>query len=47
MTNSVYGVTGASGHLGRLAVQELLARGVPSSDIVAIVRTRGKVADLA
>ena len=47
MTSSVYGVTGASGHLGRLAVQELLARGVPSSDIVAIVRTRGKVTDLA
>jgi len=47
MTNSVYAVTGASGHLGRLAVQELLARGVPSSNIVAIVRTRGKVTDLA
>jgi len=47
MTKSAYAVTGASGHLGRLAVQELLARGVPSSEIVAIVRTRGKVADLA
>ena len=47
MTNSVYAVTGASGHLGHLAVQDLLARGVPSSDIVAIVRTRDKVADLA
>jgi uncharacterized protein YbjT (DUF2867 family) len=47
MTNSVYAVTGASGHLGRLAVQELLARGVPSSNIVAIVRTRDKVTDLA
>jgi len=47
MTSSVYAVTGASGHLGRLAIQELLARGVPSSDIVAIVRTRSKVADLA
>jgi NAD(P)H dehydrogenase (quinone) len=46
MTNSVYAVTGASGHLGRLAIQELLARGVPSSNIVAIVRTRGKVTDL-
>ena len=43
----MYAVTRASGHLGRLAVQELLARGVPPSDIVAIVRTRGKVADLA
>ena len=46
MTNSVYAVTGASGHLGRLAVHELLARGVPSSDIVAIVRTPGRVTDL-
>jgi len=46
MTNAVYAVTGASGHLGRLAVQELMARGVPSSDIVAIVRTPGRVTDL-
>lgn len=42
-----YAVTGASGHLGRLAVQELLARAVPAADVVAIVRTRGKAADLA
>jgi len=42
-----YAVTGASGHLGRLAVQELLARGVLASDVVAVVRTKGKVADLA
>ncbi len=42
-----YAVTGAAGHLGRLAVQELLARGVPASDVVAVVRTRGKAADLA
>ena len=41
MTNSVYAVTGASGHLGRLAVQDLLARGVPSSDIVAIAQGCG------
>jgi hypothetical protein len=47
MTNAVYAVTGASGHLGRFAVQELLARGVPSSNIVAIARTPGKVTDLA
>ena len=43
----IYAVTGASGQLGRLAVHELLARGVPSSDVVAVVRTRGKAADLA
>ncbi len=42
-----YAVTGASGRLGRLAVQELLDRGVPPSDVVAVVRTRGKAADLA
>lgn len=43
----VYAVTGASGHLGGFAVQQLLARGVPPSDIVAVVRTRGKADDLA
>jgi NAD(P)H dehydrogenase (quinone) len=42
-----YAVTGASGHLGRLAVRELLARAVPASDVVALVRTLGKAADLA
>ena len=42
-----YAVTGASGHLGRLAVQELLARGVPAAEVVAVVRARGKAADLA
>jgi NAD(P)H dehydrogenase (quinone) len=47
MTMPTYAVTGASGHLGRLAVQELLARGVPASAVVAVVRTRGKAADLA
>ncbi len=41
----VYAVTGASGHLGRLAVQQLLARGVPPSGIVAVVRSRATVAD--
>ncbi len=41
----VYAVTGASGHLGRLAVQQLLARGVLPSGIVAVVRSRATVAD--
>jgi len=40
------GVTGAGGQLGRLVVQKLLERGRPE-DIVAIVRDRMKVADLA
>lgn len=42
-----YGVTGASGHLGRRVVENLLARGVPAGEIVAVVRTQEKVADLA
>lgn len=44
---AAYAVTGASGHVGRFAVQHLLARGVPASDVVAVVRSRGKAADLA
>jgi NAD(P)H dehydrogenase (quinone) len=40
-------VTGASGHLGRLVVTDLLARGVPATEIVAVVRTPEKVSDLA
>jgi uncharacterized protein YbjT (DUF2867 family) len=38
----VYAVTGASGHLGRFAIKQLLARSVPPSHVVAVVRTRGK-----
>ena len=44
---TTYAVTGATGHLGRLAVEELLARGVPAADVVAIVRTPAKAGDLA
>jgi NAD(P)H dehydrogenase (quinone) len=44
---TVYAVTGASGHVGRFAVDELLAKGVPPSDIVAIVRSKGKAGALA
>jgi NAD(P)H dehydrogenase (quinone) len=40
-------VTGASGHLGRLAIEALLERGVPASDLAAVVRTTGKAADTA
>jgi NAD(P)H dehydrogenase (quinone) len=40
-------VTGATGHLGRLAVTSLLDRGVPASDVVAVVRDAGRAADLA
>jgi uncharacterized protein YbjT (DUF2867 family) len=47
MTTPVYAVTGASGRLGRLAVEQLTARGVPPSDIVALVRTPAKAISLA
>lgn len=47
MTTSLYAVTGASGQLGRLAVKGLLARGIAASDIVAVVRDRGRASDLA
>jgi NAD(P)H dehydrogenase (quinone) len=44
---TVYAVTGASGQLGHLIVDGLLTAGVPAADIVAVVRTPAKVADLA
>ncbi|MEV0734260.1 SDR family oxidoreductase [Polymorphospora sp. NPDC050346] len=40
-------VTGATGHLGRLVVEQLLDRGVPAAGIVAAVRAPEKAADLA
>lgn len=40
-------ITGASGHLGRLVVDRLIARGAAPSDIVAGARTPAKAADLA
>ncbi|MBX9397248.1 SDR family oxidoreductase [Streptomyces sp. TRM72054] len=40
-------VTGATGHLGRLVIEDLLARGVAAGDIVAAVRTPDKAGDLA
>ena len=39
-------VTGATGHLGRLVVEQLL-ESVPAGEIVAAVRTPSKAADLA
>ena len=36
-------VTGATGHLGRLVVESLLARGVPATDIVATGRSVEKL----
>ncbi|MGW6530947.1 SDR family oxidoreductase [Streptomyces venezuelae] len=40
-------VTGATGHLGRLVIEGLLAAQVPAGDIAAVVRDKGKAADLA
>jgi NAD(P)H dehydrogenase (quinone) len=42
-----YVITGATGHLGRLVVQELLRRGVPAGDITATGRDITTVKDLA
>src|SRR3984957_15319763 len=40
-------ITGASGHLGRLVVDQLLAAGMSPAQIVATGRDAGKLADLA
>lgn len=40
-------VTGATGHLGRLAIESLLERGVPAGRIVALARSPEKARDLA
>ncbi|MGH1565454.1 SDR family oxidoreductase [Mumia sp. DW29H23] len=42
-----YVITGATGHLGRLVVESLLARGVPAGDVVATGRAVDTLADLA
>lgn len=40
-------VAGATGHLGRLAVESLLRREVPAAEIVAVGRDTARIADLA
>lgn len=40
-------VTGATGHLGRLTIESLLAGGVPAGEIAAVARDRAKAAPLA
>jgi len=40
-------ITGATGHLGRLVVEQLLAAGVPADDIIATGRATDKIKDLA
>ncbi|GAA0474348.1 NAD(P)-dependent oxidoreductase [Paractinoplanes deccanensis] len=39
-------VTGATGHLGRLTIESLLAKGVPATEIVGVGRQIEKIADL-
>ncbi|MEU5935265.1 SDR family oxidoreductase [Micromonospora sp. NPDC047187] len=43
----IYAVTGATGRLGRLVIEQLLDSGVPAAEIAAIVRSPEKAADLA
>jgi NAD(P)H dehydrogenase (quinone) len=43
---TTYAITGATGQLGRLVIDELLDRGVPAADVVAIVRSPEKAAAL-
>lgn len=40
------GITGVTGNLGRVAIEDLLTR-VPASEVVAVARTPEKAADLA
>ena len=40
-------ITGATGHLGRLVVEQLLAAGVPAGDIIATGRATDRLKDLA
>jgi len=40
-------ITGATGHLGRLVVEQLLAGGVPAGDIIATGRATSTIKDLA
>ncbi|MEJ2859876.1 SDR family oxidoreductase [Actinomycetospora flava] len=47
LPTATYAVTGASGHLGRLAVDALLRRGVPARNVFALVRRPDKAGDLA
>lgn len=47
MATPKYVVTGSTGHLGRLAAQALIARGVAPSQIVATGRATDRIADLA
>ena len=40
-------VTGVTGHLGRLAIEHLLTRGVPAAELSGLARDPGRAAELA
>src|ERR1051326_1621644 len=44
-TNMIIAITGATGHLGRLVINQLKAK-VPATNIIALARTASKAADL-
>jgi NAD(P)H dehydrogenase (quinone) len=44
---TTYGITGATGKLGRLTISALLDQGVPGASIVALARSTPRAADLA
>ena len=46
-SESLIAVTGASGHLGRLVIETLLAQNLPANRIVALVRDQQNAADFA
>jgi NAD(P)H dehydrogenase (quinone) len=47
LPTATYAITGATGHLGRLAVDALLRRGVPARNVFALVRRPDKAGELA
>ena len=47
LPTATYAVTGATGHLGRLAVDALLRRGIPGRNVFALVRDPARAEDLA
>lgn len=44
---STFGITGATGHLGRLTIEKLLTDGVEPRAVVALVRDPARAADLS
>ncbi|MFH5823878.1 SDR family oxidoreductase [Georgenia sp. AZ-5] len=44
---TTYAVTGATGHLGPIVIDQLLARGIPAGDVVALARTPERATGLA